>query len=110
MGAMKRLFEDAVYVACDVMYEWEETGCDELSELYGFEPCHSPGDFAAELMIADLIIGGDVVDKAYLFGVAHSAMRNMLKYASDTSPSDMCYDTAQMLDQFDALVSFCCML
>ena len=119
MGATKRLYEDTVYGACEAIFEWDEVGCRALSEIYdpdywdamvNLKPYNTPASLATELMIADVILGGDVEDKANLFGVAHSAMRNMLEYASDESPSDMCYDTAQMLDQFDTLVLFCSML
>lgn len=119
MGAMKARFEDTVYRACDLMFEWDECGCRWLSEMYDpdyadamneHRPYNTPASLATELMIADAILGADVDDKANLLGVAHSAMRNMLEYASDEPPSSMCYGTATMLDQFDALVSFCNMV
>ena len=119
MGAVKRLYEDTVYAACELFFEWDEYGCRELSEIYdpgyiyamnGHCPYDTTASLATELMIGDVILGGDFEDKANLFGMAHSAMRSMLEYASDESPSDMCYDTETMLDQFDTLVSFCAML
>ena len=119
MGAMKRLYEDTVYAACELFFEWDEVGCRQLSEIYdpdylnamgSLRPYNTPANLATELMIEGVVLDGDIDDKANLFGMAHSAMRSMLEYASDESPSDMCYDTAEMLDQFDTLVSFCAML
>jgi len=119
MGAMKRLYEDTVYEACDAIFEWDESACRVLSMIYdpdypdamdGACPYNTPASLATELMIAGAVLGGDVNDKANLFGAAHSAMRSMLEYASGTAPSDMCCDTSRMLDQFDTLVSFCSML
>ena len=99
----------AVKPAVQAMFDWDEYAVRDMCDEYeldssGWElPVENLSDKMC-LMMRDGEYEWD--ERVRFMALALGAIRNMVEYASDTSPSDTCYSTAEMLDAYDAIAEF----
>ena len=117
MSCTKNDYMRVMYDACQVMFDWNEYGCRDLSRMYdedytyameAHEPYNTPANLATSLMI-DNTLYDDYFARRTIGDVAIATMRNILEYAQEENDA-WCYDEEEQLDAFDKMAAFVSLL